>query len=103
MTTQVIGVRDLYEAQGSSDTHPSPTDTLTRLTLPPESVLTLPAGLAPTSDPDGLVWWEDRKKGQTTQVIGERDLLEAQGSSSSDTHPSPSDILTRLTLHLNQF
>ena len=35
LTTKVIGVRDLFGAQGSSDTHPSPsdTDTLTRHTL----------------------------------------------------------------------
>ena len=33
LTTKVIGVPALLEAQDSSDIHPSPSDTLTRLTL----------------------------------------------------------------------
>ena len=76
LTTKVIGVRDLLGAQCTSDTHPSPSDTLTRLTLDTtESVLTLPAaGLRFNlkSAPDGLVWW---MKGLTIKVIGVRDLL----------------------------
>ena len=37
----------------------------------------------------------------TTVIIAVKDLFRVKGS--LDTHPSPSDTLTRLALHLNQF
>ena len=106
LTIKVIGVRDLSEAHCSSGTHPSPSDTLTRLTLHPHLSFDSPYCSrfgAKSSDPDpaepdpaGLVWWME---GRTTEVIGVRDLAEIHGS--SETHPSPSDTLRRLTLHLH--
>ena len=95
----VIGVRYLLQAQGSSDSHPSPSDTLTRLTLhlnkvwPSQQAAGIGAELT-------LATWFVGRKGRQPKVIGVRDLLEAKGS--LDSNPSPSDILTRLTLHLNK-
>ena len=100
LTTKVIGVRDLPEAHGSSGTHPSPSDTLTRLTLHLHLSSELPycrlRAKSDITDPDCLVWLME---GLTTKGIGVRDLSEARGS--SGTHPSYSDIVTRLTLHLH--
>ena len=82
-TTVIIGVRDLLLDH-----------------TPLASVL---AHLAPRFgtkyDHDGLL--VELTKGLSTTVIGVRDLLRVKGS--SDIHPSSSDTLTRLTLHLNQF
>ena len=101
LTTKVIGAPAFLDALDRSDTHPLLSDTLTRFHTAPGSVLTLPVGIGPSMTLMG--WFGGRMEGLTTKVIDVRDLLEANDSSDSDNHPSPSDTLTRLTLHLDQF
>ena len=87
----------------TADSHPSPYNTLIRLTLHLNQFWLFLHQVWGQSWPwYGLVWWNKGwKGGLKSKVIGVSDLLETKDS--SDSHPSPSDTLTRLTLHLNQF
>ena len=98
LKARVSGVRTLLGPPDSSDSHPSPSNTLTRQTLQLYQCLLSLQAWGPNLTL--LVYFDGRKGRLKARVTDVRTLLGPTGS--LDSHPSPFNTLTRLTLHLNQ-